>query len=197
MIELGTRGRLLLLALAFAAQWALPGSWIAQDGWILDHGERVLFRVEPVDPVDAFRGRYVALRFSDQEVPAPTDIVDYGELNHVLLTVDDDGFGRFTAIVAEPPEDGLYLDLRVYIFGIDETTGESTVQISLPHDRFYLPEGVAPEVERLVRARAGGEQPGVWVAARVARGRAVLEELYIDGVPAVRAVRERDATSAP
>src|SRR3546814_20471044 len=61
----------LLLAIALVLQWALPASLAARSEYVLRNGARYYLRTAPVDPVDAFRGRYVALQFADIEVALP------------------------------------------------------------------------------------------------------------------------------
>ena len=65
--------------------------------------------------------------------------------------------------------------------------------VDLPFDRFYMNETVAPEVEAALWAR-GDEPVRAWLAVRVLGGRAVPEELYLDGIPA-REFLEREARS--
>jgi hypothetical protein len=69
------------------------------------------------------------------------------------------------------------------------------VEVALPFDRYYLPEDLAPAAEQAYRTLASRE-PGptrAWVDVRVRDGHAVLEELYLDGVP----VREVLAAATP
>src|SRR3546814_15739493 len=61
----------LLLAIALVLQWALPASLAARSEYVLRNGARYYLRTAPVDPADAFRGRYVALQFADIEVELP------------------------------------------------------------------------------------------------------------------------------
>ena len=58
---------------------------------------------------------------------------------------------------------------------------EDTVTLQLPFDRYYMKESRAPEAERSYNRRAQGEK--AWVTVRIREGHAVLEELYIDGLP--------------
>jgi hypothetical protein len=56
-----------------------------------------------------------------------------------------------------------------------------------------MKETVAPEVEAALRGR-GDERVEAWLAVRILDGRAVPEELYLDGLP-VREYLEREAAS--
>lgn len=57
---------LALLVVLAAAQLAVPASMIVQRETVLTQGRVYKFKTAPVDPVDAFRGRYVALRFEEE-----------------------------------------------------------------------------------------------------------------------------------
>src|SRR5205085_8475834 len=67
--------RLIVFVLVALAQLAAPGSLIWKRENTLRKGSVWKFRTAPVDPVDAFRGRYVALQFEveTQEVTRPAN----------------------------------------------------------------------------------------------------------------------------
>ena len=60
----------ILFAAAVVAQWAAPLSMIFRSERVLSGGQAFKFKTAPVDPVDAFRGRYIALNF---DVAAPIE----------------------------------------------------------------------------------------------------------------------------
>ena len=57
-----------LFIVVAVVQIAAPASMILRRERALDRGERFLFRTAPVDPYDAFRGRYVAPSFRGRRV---------------------------------------------------------------------------------------------------------------------------------
>jgi len=65
--------RLIVFVLVAFAQLAVPGSLIWKREHTLRQGNVWKFRTAPVDPVDVFRGRYVALHFEveTQEISPP------------------------------------------------------------------------------------------------------------------------------
>src|SRR3546814_13529022 len=86
----------LLLAIALVLQWALPASLAARSEYVLRNGARYYLRTAPVDPVDAFRGRYVDLQFADIEGALPAQANwPVGTRVAVPLSVGADPFARF------------------------------------------------------------------------------------------------------
>lgn len=168
-----------LLALAIV-QLAVPLGMIAKRRDTLANGQLFRFRTAPVDPYDAFRGRYVALALEHDAVPvaSPEEYL-YGQRIFVRLEVDDEGFARPTGISRERPSGGAYLEARVAGHG---RTGRE-VRIRYPFDRYYMNEELAPAAERAYLEHSRPGERDAWVEVRVHRGFAVLEELFVGGVP--------------
>ena len=66
----------------------------------------------------------------------------------------------------------------------------NTVYFSLPFDRFYLREDRAPKAERILRMR--DVNVSVKASLRVLNGKAVIENLWIEGVPLVEWMRRHE-----
>lgn len=180
--------RTLLLALAAAGviQLAVPLWMIAGYERTLARGTAWRFEVAPVDPADAFRGRYLALGFDAELTPLPAGSgIEGGERAFVSLAESPDGFARLGPPRETPPAEGDYLRLRVRtVYG-----GKDGPQayVDLPFERLYLPEGLAPAAEKRLRDSLGDPDAGLpraWAVVRVRQGRGVLEDLVIDGVSA-------------
>jgi uncharacterized membrane-anchored protein len=172
-----------LFVVCCVVQFAVPASMILRHETTLTRGEAYRFLCAPVDPVDPFRGRYVALDFDQSRftgaIPEPLDV---GSTAYARLARDDEGFALVASLVAERPDQGDYLEVK-----IEHQSGDS-FRLTLPFDRYYMAESLAPEAERAYRDRAAGAQ--AWVEVRVREGHAVLEELYLDGRP-IREVLDR------
>ncbi len=163
--------RTALLLLACAAQLALAGGsvWRLESGLT---GTAYRFETAPVDPVDPFRGRYVALAFPVANVP----IAGEGELGgeaYARVEVGDDGLARLREVYVHPPEGIDSVPVEVL------STHGQRARVRLAFDRFYLPEEQAPLVEQQMRDRRGRSIAVV----RVRPGHAVLEELRLDDAP--------------
>ena len=207
LTALPRRWRLAAVVLLAAAQLAVPAAWIAGFERTLAEGRAFRFRAAPVDPADPLRGRYVMLAFAAaQEVAVPADLdLDWNEQVWVRVSEGADGFARLDAPTRERPTEGDFLRVRVR-----GTVGEvrRAVLLDRPFDRFFLEEGDAPAAEELlrtvpaVRGRAAGATdtdapvPVAWAVVRLRDGRAVIEDVLVDGVPLREAV-DGPATGAP
>ena len=96
--------RILLFVVAVAAQIMAPALMIRFRETTLREGAQFRFRVAPVDPYDAFRGRYIFLRVESNCVPAiPGVRVSRGTMLCAEIGMDTNGFAYFTAGSVEPP----------------------------------------------------------------------------------------------
>ena len=165
-----------LFALAVAYQLGVPASVVADRERVLRHGEALKIRTAPVDPYDAFRGRFVALGFENRSLPlAGTNDVRHGAWMYVQFTNDAAGFASPAAVAVEQPEAGPYLRLRA------PPHHGGTVSVRLPFDRYYLDEERAPKAESAFRAASSRTNRDAYVVLRVLGGRGVLEDLVVAG----------------
>jgi uncharacterized membrane-anchored protein len=173
-----------LFLICCAAQIAVPASMILRHERTLESERAYLFRCAPVDPVDAFRGRYVALSFEQSRFEGGVvEALVPGSTAYATLDVDDEGFAIIVAVDETAPRDLDYLKVLIQ----HRSGGE--VWLELPFDRYYLGESLAPEAERAYADRAAGQE--AWVSVRVRDDHAVLEELYLAGLP-IREFLEQD-----
>jgi uncharacterized membrane-anchored protein len=183
----GRNLRLALFIVVAAVQLSVAAGAIIRSEIALRSGEAYRFKLQPVDPVDAFRGRYVSLRFAVDRAPVAEGLPPLNRQKvYVPLVVDDEGFAGFGPVVLERPATGGYLRLRS---GVDFTDddGERRLSMALPFRRYYMTEELAKEVDRSLWRR--GQRPA-WVVVRVRGGVGVIEDLFVDGQP----VREWLAT---
>lgn len=167
-----------IFAAVAALQLAAPFSMISKRELTLREGTLFKFRTAPVDPYDAFRGRYVALQLEAAHCTA-TNAASFqnGQAVYALLENDADGFARVLQVVADHPAKGEFIKTRVqYVNG-------STLALQWPFDRFYLPEALAPEAEKAYRIHSSRGNRTAYVAVRVRSGFAAIENLYVDGLP--------------
>jgi uncharacterized membrane-anchored protein len=187
----------LFLALC-AVQLAIPLAMAYRYERTLREGTVYRFHTEPFDPVDAFRGRYVAIRLRLVAPPQPMGDDRWSTKFHAVLGKDGQGYATVRAISGERPAGGDWLE---------GSLGEDVYEESRPHpedspperppllgtrfelslDRYYMEEGKAPRAEQVVR-RLGVERPRMDVTARVRvrHGLGAIEGLDVNGVPVER-----------
>lgn len=165
--------RLIVLILVALAQLAVPASLIWKREQTLRRGSVWKFRTAPVDPVDAFRGRYVALEFEEEtrEIAPPANTTNMQTVFVTLRQVPE-GFAEIDQITtARPPgDDFIEVQLR----------GKT---VALPFDKYWVTERDAPAAEAAYRAQSQREKRNAFVTVRVFRGDAALEQLYLDNQP--------------
>lgn len=161
------------------AQLAVPASMIARREWILRTGRQFRFRTAPVDPYDAFRGRYVAVRVMDDWVPlAPGTEVERGRGVFATISEGPDGLARLEGAALDRPAGEAYLEAEV------RRVENGRVRLAFPFDRFYLTEKAAPAAEAAYRRASAREaRAAAALVVRVRSGHAVLEDLEIEGTP--------------
>lgn len=167
------------------AQIVTPLSMIAKRESVLKNGEQFKFKTAPVDPYDAFRGRYVALRIEEDYVPEVKELsLSSGKAVYALIDVDNQGFAKFTTVVTSRPRGKSYIQTKVrYISG-------NKVYLDLPIDRYYMQEKAAAAAERVYGQHTRGDKQDAYVTVRVKDGFAVIEGLFVGGQKIEDAVRK-------
>ncbi len=120
-------------------------------------GEEILLRVGPVDPIDPFRGAYVALRYPDIE-PSESDrkYVEDEERGDLYVVLEDrDGVMVAERFSRSRPTEGTYL-----------ACDDSGWEVRCGIDSLFLPQDEAARVQRDI------DQSGLWT-----------EEFDENGVP--------------
>jgi GDYXXLXY protein len=178
----------LLRNIAFGAVMILylwfPFSMIVDQQQILEKGEVFRFRPRPVDPNDAFRGRYIVLRFMDQNLnfPDAQSVFKHDDKIFVSLQKDSLGYVNLSNPSFEKPEGKNYLKTKVLY------TNEDRVAVEIPENlrRYYLNEKLAPLAEekfRELQRNSDSNEVKVYLDARVLGGEVLIDELYFEGTP--------------
>jgi len=165
--------RLIVFVLVAFAQLAVPGSLIWKREHTLRQGNVWKFRTAPVDPVDVFRGRYIALRFDveTQEIlPPPSS--NYSDRVFVTLKANAEGFAEINQVFATKPAGDDFIEAQL-----------SGKMVSLPFDKYWVTERDAPAAETAYQNLSRRGNQNAYVSVRVFRGDAAMEQLYLDGQP--------------
>jgi len=159
-------------------QLSVPVWMIANREMTLRDGKPFRFRTAPVDPYDAFRGRFVALQvFPNFGTLSKDEKLTANKKVFAHLGEDNDGFAKIITVSANRPVDRDYVTCRV------NSLTDSLVYLQFPFDRYYMDAHAAPAAEAAYREHSRGEVRDVYVEVRVKDGNAVVEELFIAGMP--------------
>jgi len=164
-------------------QVLVPMSMIIQRETTLATGQQFKLVTAPADPYDAFRGRYVALRFQEEFAPVDKDFTArHNQKVYAHIFEDKDGFARFSNVTLEPPENVPYITAKFQYVDHDKDN-RTVARFLLPFDRFYMEEKLAPEAEAAYLKYSQQWTNSTYVTVRIRNGQGVLEELYLDGKP--------------
>ena len=161
--------RMPALIVVIIIQLFAPAYMIANKYYIINTGEEFRFRVSPVDPSDAFRGRYVALNAAQSGEPLKGR---YG-----ILAVGADGFAEIASATDKKPSSGSYVK------------SSDSIWFILPINRYYMDEKLAPEAELLTRRVVSEKE--TFVTVRVKNGELVITGLFVGGVAIEEAIINR------
>ena len=164
------------------AQLAVPAGMILRRETTLSQGQEYKIRTRPVDPYDAFRGRYVWLGFDMTAVPAPSGArMALGQKAYAVLETDSEGFVVVKSVSFTKPVTGAYLKVRVRPGDLGKAV------VIWPFDRYYMEESAAPQAEQAYRQRA--RSTSAYITVRVLDGTGVITGLYLDGKPIEQAIQ--------
>jgi len=155
-------------------QIATPLSMIIKREIVLKDGVSFRFKTQPIDPYDAFRGRYVALRVEASRIQRPLSFeTEYGKQVYAQIAVDKDGFAKISGVTVRKPDKGSYLPARVLYSSAKDTT------LDLSIDRYYMEEKSAPRAEHLYRKYSAQNKKEAYIEVKIKDGFVVIEGLYI------------------
>jgi uncharacterized membrane-anchored protein len=171
----------LAFAVVVVAQLAVPAAMILSHERTLKEGQVFKFKTRPVDPADAFRGRYVWLSLEPNAVKLPdANQWRYGRKAFAVLGTDSNGFAIITRLERTLPADKPAV--RVRTMWADVKKGE--VHIDWPGlDRYYMAESKAPAAETAYRKHSDRTNQACHVTVRIRGAQAAIENLFIEDRP--------------
>ncbi len=174
---------------AFACiQLSVPLFSVWEQHDIVKSGELYLFKTEPIDPTDPFRGKYIRLNYTEDSFPVKNREEWQDVKNaYAVISADEDGFAKISSVEKEPPSDvNNYVAVEVFIAWRRDEKKKSdycVLKILYPFERFYMEESKAAPAEQLF-----SDNKTCYAAVYLKNGKAVLHNVYIDGVPIAEAV---------
>ena len=203
----------MIALIGLAAQFGAMGFMIIRREMALSNGVVCRFLTAPVDPYDAFRGRYVALDIAEANSHLCDREYARGQRMYAVIGEGTNGYSVIERLAPRPEAEAVCIRTRVLSCweeyrplpaGTNSAvragrspdtrhvpTGQYRVRYALPFDRFYMDEKLAPEAEKAyLDACRRGRQEGV-VVVRVWRGLGVIEDLELGGRPIRDVARER------
>ncbi len=146
----------------------------------MEKGMEIKLRTVPVDPNDAFRGKYISLRYEVETHLYPyVSSGSTSKTNQYYVTIKEDstGFHVFDQVLTEKPEDtDIYFKVRDRSY-YKKTHG--IVKIDIPCDKYYMAEFMAKKAEISYR-QAIKDKKDVYAVLRVYKGKITLQDVYVE-----------------
>lgn len=134
-------------------------------------GHAYLWETQPIDPYDAFRGRYVELGFKEAKGPiADGEEIKFGQTAYASISVNREGYAYIESIAIHKPDQGDYVQVKVI------QLEDGRARVLLPFRRFYMTEDLAPLAETAYR-KSGRQNSHILV--KIKDGLGVVDQLYI------------------
>jgi uncharacterized membrane-anchored protein len=178
--------RVWIFVLVALAQLSVPGLMAWGRHQTLKHGRVWKFKTAPIDPEDAVRGRYVALRFAAESFPgseSDAERIATGTTLYVVLKEDTDGFAQVDHVSMAPLKGDNVVSAK------NGYWSNNSQRVVFPFDQFWLTEKHAPAAEMAYRENSRRGKENAYVTVRVRNGDAALEQLYIDNQPLAEYLR--------
>jgi uncharacterized membrane-anchored protein len=170
---------LLLFTLVVLAQLYVPLQMIFNQENIINTGTEFKFQTAPIDPYDAFRGKYITLFFKEREVTVKNvEKYSSGETIFATIITTKNGFAKISSISKIKPENtDSYLKLKI---GFPPNNDKIT--IDFPFNRFYMNENIAPKAEKIYREFSIKKKNETYALVAIKNGEAVIKDVRINEV---------------
>ncbi len=175
----------LLFVLMVLIHIVIPFQMIWERQMALDTGEIYYFRTEPVDPVDPFRGKYVALNYESDFWKTDTlCTLQRDDKVYVHLIKDSVGYASISSLSNEKPRsDDAYFTARVRY--VSRHKDSLRINLRMPFDRFYMEESKAPKAEEVINVTDRTDTLPTYAVVKIHKGNAVLEDVKVNEVSLV------------
>lgn len=185
---------LIAFIIVVIAQLFVPIQMINSQEDTLTTGKILKFKTAPIDPYDAFRGKFIYLNFKDDRI-AVTDETRKSKYNDDIYITFRDSAGYalpLTASLTEPNSTTEYIKAKVnYVDGRAilkfnpsfNNRDRLYVYIDYPFDRFYMNEDKAPEAEKVYNNGNVNLKNNVYAEVAIKNGVGVVKDVFVDGIP--------------
>lgn len=170
----------LFFVAAVIAQWFVPMQIIYQQEDILSTGKMFKFKTAPVDPYDAFRGKYIYLNYDQTTISVP-NLKKYNSNDEIFVLLKDSaGYALVTSISKTKPKSGDYFKAK--IGWVDQLSSKNLISIDYPFNRFYMNEYKAKPAETVYADSNRNPNTTTYALIAVKEGEAVVKDVLINEI---------------
>ncbi|PXX96829.1 hypothetical protein DF185_19500 [Marinifilum breve] len=177
-------------------QLSIPVKSIYNQEQILSEGKEFKFQTAPVDPNDPFRGKYIALRFKENEIRVNSyEDWEKGQEVFVVITENKEGFANpLRALLKEPTNEKHYLTAKIQNVNTHKDQYNHIISkeitIQYPFNRFYMEESKAKAAEDLYRKSTSDSKTSTYALVNIKNGKATLKDVMINDISIKDAVND-------
>lgn len=170
----------LFFVAAVVAQWFVPMQMIYRQEDILSTGKVFKFKTAPVDPYDAFRGKYIYLNYDQTTVSVP-NLKKYKSNDEIFVLLKDSaGYALATSISKIQPKSGDYVKAK--IGWVDQLNPRKLISIEYPFNRFYMNEYKAKPAETAYAESNRNPNTITYALIAVKEGEAIVKDVLINDI---------------
>ncbi len=170
----------LFFVAAVVAQWFVPMQMIYHQEDIVASGKVFKFKTAPVDPYDAFRGKYIYLNYDQTTVSVP-NLKKYNSNDDIFVLLKDSaGYALVTSISKTQPKSGDYVKAK--IGWVDQLSPRKLISIEYPFNRFYMNEYKAKPAETVYAESNRNPNTTTYALIAVKEGEAVVKDVLINEI---------------
>jgi uncharacterized membrane-anchored protein len=174
---------------------ASPVYMIARYEMVLNHGTVYLFKLKPIDPYDALRGKYMYLAYKEDSLICKDDgptghHYKYPEEAYITLE-NKNGFAVLKNVSQQQPQDENYFKAKISFDEEIIRNGESKrkIVVDFPFDHYFINENLAQMADKAYSESAKNDSTDCHAEVVVYKGHAIVRGLFINGIPIEKYVR--------
>jgi len=174
------RNAIFIWIIAAIFQLGYLGKMIWDKNQIFYYGKQYKFKCALRDPANPIVGRYLELNY-DQICGEYKVALDENKIpKYAIFNTNDSGYAKLISLDFMPPEKSTnYIKLEYVYQGYLNGRLGNIWCFRPPLERYYLPEDLAPDAEKVFRETIINSNVEVYTLARIWKGDFVIEDVLI------------------
>lgn len=163
------------IALAIA-QLFISSKMIFDNQKIVDEGVVFKFKTVPIDPYDAFRGKYITLNYEIESYKTNDQKLERDDNVFITISNDSLGFAKIDSILLDKPD---YLSPN-YFEATVSINYNGIVRLNFPFDRYYMEETKAQKAEDTLRVLSRENERSAYATISILNGTGIVTDVLVE-----------------
>jgi len=153
----------------------LPLKLVWDQEKILENGKTYHFKLIPFDPTDPFRGKFITLRFAENQVYNSNDIsFKIGEKAVAILS-ESNNYAQIIDLQKTAPNIG-----NNYLYVIIKSIDNQQITFDLPFNKYYFNESKTDSINNILQSSLENINADNYAVVIVKNGMGTLQTIYIN-----------------